>query len=213
MIPLRILRIIWEMGKSRMKQIVVNERLAKRYGCKVHHAAQLAQPWLIELAEGAVIAEGVRLLPVAPGRIAVGQNSLVNSGSILRSDGGVITIGANVSLQYYSVIYGEGGCTIGNDCRISSHVLILAVNHVYEDPDRPIRVQGTRAMGIVIGDDVWIGAGAVILDGVHVGKGSVIGAGAVISKDVPPYSVVVGNPCKIVRRRCSPVQPLPKGTL
>ncbi len=80
-------------------------------------------------------------------------------------------------------------------------VQILAVNHVYDDPTRPIREQGITAQGIVIEDDVWIGAGAIVLDGVTIGRGSVIGAGAVVADDIPPYSIAVGSPAKPIRDR------------
>jgi galactoside O-acetyltransferase len=80
-------------------------------------------------------------------------------------------------------------------------VQIVAVNHVYRDLDRPIREQGITARGIVIEDDVWLGAGAVVLDGVTIGRGSVIGAGAVVASDIPPYSLAVGAPAKPVKNR------------
>jgi acetyltransferase-like isoleucine patch superfamily enzyme len=126
------------------------------------------------------------LLVGESGCITIGRDSLVNAGSILRCDGGSISI---------------GGCTIGDDCRVSSHVKFLAVNHVFTDPDTPIRAQGVTARGIVLENDVWIGAGAVVLDGVRIGQGSVLGAGSVITKCLPPYSVAVGNPARVIRSR------------
>jgi acetyltransferase-like isoleucine patch superfamily enzyme len=141
------------------------------------------------------------LLVGESGCITIGRDSLVNAGSILRCDGGSISIGSNASIQYYCVVYGAGGCTIGDDCRVSSHVKFLAVNHVFTDPDTPIRAQGVTARGIVLENDVWIGAGAVVLDGVRIGQGSVLGAGSVITKCLPPYSVAVGNPARVIRSR------------
>jgi acetyltransferase-like isoleucine patch superfamily enzyme len=76
---------------------------------------------------------------------------------------------------------------------------IIAVNHVFSDPDRPFVEQGITAEGIVIEDDVWLGAGAVVTDGVRVGKGAVVAAGAVVTKDVPPHTVVAGVPAKQIR--------------
>ena len=80
-------------------------------------------------------------------------------------------------------------------------VKIVAVDHVYDDPQRPIREQGITAQGIVIEDDVWLGAGATVVDGVTIGRGSVIGAGAVVTTDMPPYSIAVGIPAKVVKDR------------
>ncbi|RME75855.1 MAG: acyltransferase [Chloroflexi bacterium] len=112
-----------------------------------------------------------------------------------------ITIGKNCFLGEYNVIRGQGGVHIGNGVYTGPMVQIVAVNHVFSDPHRPIREQGITAQGIVIEDDVWIGAGAKILDGVRVGRGSVIGAGAVVTGDIPPYSLAVGAPAKPVKDR------------
>jgi acetyltransferase-like isoleucine patch superfamily enzyme len=76
---------------------------------------------------------------------------------------------------------------------------MLAVNHVFSDPHRPMVEQGITAQGIVVEDDVWIGAGAIITDGVRIGKGAVVAAGAVVTKDVLPHTVVAGIPARIIK--------------
>jgi acetyltransferase-like isoleucine patch superfamily enzyme len=76
---------------------------------------------------------------------------------------------------------------------------IVAVNHEFDDPHRPFVEQGITAAGIVIEDDVWIGASAVITDGVHIGRGAVVAAGAVVTADVPAHTVVAGVPARVVR--------------
>jgi acetyltransferase-like isoleucine patch superfamily enzyme len=73
------------------------------------------------------------------------------------------------------------------------------VNHVFDDPDRPFIEQGITAQGIVIEDDVWLGAGVVVTDGVRIGRGAVVAAGAVVTNDVPPHTVVGGVPARIIR--------------
>jgi acetyltransferase-like isoleucine patch superfamily enzyme len=97
--------------------------------------------------------------------------------------------------------------TIGDRVYTSPLVQIVAVNHVYDDPSRPFIDQGITAEGIVIEDDVWIGSGAVITDGVHIGKGAVVAAGAVVTRDVPPHTVVGGVPARILREIQPGVQP------
>lgn len=74
--------------------------------------------------------------------------------------------------------------------------LVFAVNPVFDDPTRPFVEQGITAEGIVIADDVWLGADAIITDGITIGKGAVIAAGAVVTKDVAPHTVVAGVPAK-----------------
>ncbi len=100
----------------------------------------------------------------------------------------------------YAVIRGQGGVQIGDRVYTSPFTQIIAVNHVFEDPKRPFTEQGITAEGIVIEDDVWLGAGAVITDGVRVGKGAVVAAGAVVTHDVPPYTVVGGVPARPIKK-------------
>jgi acetyltransferase-like isoleucine patch superfamily enzyme len=97
------------------------------------------------------------------------------------------------------VIRGQGGVVIGDRVYTSPMVQIIAVNHVFDDPNRPFCEQGITAQGITIEDDVWIGSGAIVTDGVHVGKGAVIAAGAVVTKDVPAHTVVGGVPARVIR--------------
>jgi acetyltransferase-like isoleucine patch superfamily enzyme len=110
-----------------------------------------------------------------------------------------IRIGKNCLVGEYSVIRGQGGVQIGDRVYTSPYTQIIAVNHVFDDPNRPFIEQGITAEGIVIEDDVWIGSGAIITDGVRVGKGAVVAAGSVVTKDVAPHTVVGGVPAKVIR--------------
>ncbi|NLF32532.1 MAG: acyltransferase [Planctomycetes bacterium] len=113
-------------------------------------------------------------------------------------------MGANCSVNPYACI--SGRVTMGDGVRVASLVTIVGFNHRFDDPDRAITGQGVTSEGIVIGDDVWIGANAVIVDGVTVGDHAVIGAGAVVTRDVPPYGVVAGNPARVLRDRRDPAR-------
>lgn len=135
------------------------------------------------------------------GEIWLAERVRLDHGALLFSQGGDIRIGPDVYVGPYAVLYGTGGLTIGRDTMIAAHVVIPPSNHVYEDPQRPIRTQGLTARGIAIGNDVWIGAHAVVLDGVTIGDGAVIAAGAVVNHDVEPYTVVGGVPARSVGRR------------
>jgi len=110
-----------------------------------------------------------------------------------------IRIGRNCLISEFNVLRGQGGITIGDNVYTAPLVQMLAVDHVYDDPTRPIIEQGITAKGIVVEENAWIGAGAIILDGVRVGKGAVVGAGAVVTDDVPPHTVVAGVPARVVR--------------
>lgn len=96
----------------------------------------------------------------------------------------------------------NGPVSIGNDVLMGPETIVYTQNHKSSDPNLPIRLQGYEpAEEVAIEDDVWIGRRVMIMPGVRIGKGSVIAAGAVVTKDVPPYSVVGGIPAKILKSR------------
>lgn len=96
---------------------------------------------------------------------------------------------------------------IGKDVMMGPDVLIISrhQNHRFDDINRPMRLQGyAESSPVVIEDDVWLGARVIVLPGIRIGRGAVIGAGAIVTKDVPPYAVCVGNPARILRYRNDP---------
>jgi acetyltransferase-like isoleucine patch superfamily enzyme len=112
-----------------------------------------------------------------------------------------IHIGQDTFIGPSVCIAGPGNIKIGHNCLIAAHTGIYANNHNFTDPIEPIRYQGITREGIVIEDDCWLGHGVKVLDGVTIGRGSVIGAGAVITKDIPPFSVAVGIPARVIKKR------------
>lgn len=158
----------------------------------------------IKLGNGVYLDQG-SYLHACPNGIEIGDDTIVMHGAILHvynfrgMPQSGIKIGRNSLVGEYSVIRGQGGVQIGDRVYTSPFTQIIAVNHVFDDPNKPFIEQGITAQGIVIEDDVWLGAGAVITDGVRVGKGSVVAAGAVVTKDVPPHTVVGGVPAKIIK--------------
>ena len=112
---------------------------------------------------------------------------------------GTVRIGSNSTVNPYSVVRGK--VTLGNGVRVGAHTSILGFDHIHTDTSKPIYHQGTVSKGVTIGDDVYIGSNAIILDGVTVENHSIIAAGAVVTKDVPEYSVVGGNPATVIKDR------------
>jgi galactoside O-acetyltransferase len=106
---------------------------------------------------------------------------------------------------------GQGGILVGDNVLFGPRTQVLAVDHVFTDPTIPVMDQGITASGITIEDDCWIGAGATVLDGVTIGRGSVIGAGAVVTKSVPPHSLAVGIPARVIRDLARDPLPAPAG--
>ncbi len=145
-------------------------------------------------------------LHACPQGIEVGDNSFVMHGSVLHVYNfrslphAFIRIGRDSLIGEYNVLRGQGGITVGDRVYTAPLVQMLAVNHIYDDPHRPMVEQGITAEGIIIEDDVWIGAGAIITDGVRIGCHAVIAAGAVVTADVPPYTVVGGVPARALKQ-------------
>lgn len=112
-----------------------------------------------------------------------------------------ISIGDHVTLNELVYLNGYGELTIGDNVLIGRGTTIITSNHIANDVHQDIRSQGLEASPVQIDEDVWIGANVTILAGVHIGKGSVLAAGAVVTKDVPSYSVMGGVPAKLIKKR------------
>lgn len=136
-------------------------------------------------------------------KILLGDRVAIDRGADIScaGDNCTIEIGEGSFVGPYTCIAGPGNVKIGKDCMIAAHSGIVANNHIFADPLQRIRDQGVTKKGIEIGDDCWLGYGVKVLDGVTIGKGSVIGAGAVVTKDLPPYSIAVGIPARAVDSR------------
>ncbi|MDW8317178.1 MAG: DapH/DapD/GlmU-related protein [Anaerolineae bacterium] len=167
-------------------------------GVRLRYASQ------IRLGPGVYLDQGV-YLHATPGGISIGEGSFVMHGAVLHVYNfrnlphAFIKIGRDSLIGEYNVLRGQGGITIGDRVYTAPLVQILAVNHVFDDPTRPMVDQGITAEGIVVEDDVWIGAGAVITDGVRIGRGAVVAAGAVVTGDVPARTVVGGVPARVIK--------------
>ena len=119
---------------------------------------------------------------------------------IIWLNGDRIEIGEKVGFNYGCYVNGFGGLTIGDRTIIGPYTMIHTANHEM-DTDRPIPEQGWNLGPVVLGSDIWIGMGVCILPGVTLGDGCVVGAGAVVTRDVEPYAIVVGNPAKAIKSR------------
>jgi acetyltransferase-like isoleucine patch superfamily enzyme len=136
------------------------------------------------------------------GRLSLGEMNTIYPSVTIRIDQGWMETGNEVSFGSGCHIYEpRGGLTIGDHCMIGGGVLICGVNHGYSVKGIPMRHQPFKATPIVIGRDVWVGMGAIILPGVTLGDGSIIAAGAVVTSDVPPEAVVSGVPARFAKHR------------
>lgn len=176
-----------------------------KWRCFVHPGARISYPLLLKIGKGAKL--GRCVINIAPqaalGRryaVEIGEATAIHDNTIIATHGGYVDIGSRVTLHPFSVIYGYGGVTIGDDARIATSTVIVASTHGIDDPDRRI-ADAWSGKGIQIGADTWLGAGVRVLDGTNIGNRCVIGAGAVVTKDIPDESVAVGMPARVVKRR------------
>lgn len=128
-----------------------------------------------------------------------GENVNIERGADFGS-GRNVSIGDNSGIGIDCVLAGD--VSIGKDVMMGPRCYFIARNHAFQDRSRPMRLQGFGAMKpIVVEDDVWIGACAIVMGGVTIGRGAIVAAGAVVTKDVPQYSIVGGNPAKVIGNR------------
>ncbi len=135
-------------------------------------------------------------------KITLGNSVLIGKNSILSCSSSTIQIGEDVSIGPNCLIRaGLGNIRLGSHITMGSHTAVVSGNPGYRRLDIPMKHQVGSGEGIFIGDDVWMGVGARVIDGVHIGNGCVIGTGAVVLKDVPDYAIVAGVPAKIIGDR------------
>lgn len=133
-------------------------------------------------------------------RIHLGDRVTVRKG-VLIAGSGTLNIGSRTVVNQDVIIACRSSITIGEDCMIAPRAYILDVDHDFASRSIPISKQGYRTAPIVVGDDVWIGAYAVLLRGITIGRGAIVAAHAVVTKDVPEFAVVAGAPARVISMR------------
>lgn len=178
-----------------------------RPGTYISFSARIAGSNCLKLGRSAAIGRYVQIDARSIEGICLGDSVTIDDYATLRGSGVLrnlgkgISVGDRTSIGHSNFIHGGGGVKIGSDCLLGPHVQIFSENHNYESPARPIRLQGERRSPVVIGDDVWIGAGSIVLSGVTIGDGAVVAAGAVVTRDIPPMAVVGGVPARPISSR------------
>ena len=130
-------------------------------------------------------------------QFSLGDYSVVESYSCINNAVGDVIIGDHTRVGLHNTVIGP--VTIGSHVNLAQGITVTALNHNFAEKDLRIDEQGVSTNPVTIGDDIWIGANAVILPGVTIGNHSVVAAGAVVTKDVPPYTLVAGVPAKIIK--------------
>ena len=184
-------------GSSKVKQLldylIMNQRDARP-----RWYIRLLAPLYQHRGKGSKIYGSVRMDTPPYRRFALGQHSVVESYSCINNAVGDVVIGDHTRIGLHNTIIGP--VTIGNHVNLAQGITVTALNHNFDDTTKRIDEQGIATKPVVISDDVWIGANAVILPGVTIGRHVVVAAGAVVTKDVPDNTIVGGVPATIIKK-------------
>ena len=185
-------------SNSKLKKIVHQSILISNQTRPRLWVKWFVNPFFHKKGKGACIRRRTRLDVVPWNQFELGAFSTIEDFSAINNGVGSVIIGERTKIGLSNTIIGP--VTIGNDIRLAQNITLSGLNHNYEDINIPIHKQGVSTAPIHIDDNTWIGANVVVLAGVTVGKHSIVAAGSVVTKNIPPYSVAVGNPARIIKQ-------------
>ena len=164
----------------------------------ISHAGRLVLEDFVELQ--GVSTDGIHF----GAGVSIGRGTMVRPSSYYGGAAGVgLHMGDRSSIGANGFIGCSGRIVIGSDVIMGPGVRLFSENHIHASVEIPIRDQGVKRGELVIEDGCWIGSGATVVSGVHIGRGSIVAAGSVVTKDVPPFSVVAGAPARVISQRRS----------
>lgn len=155
-------------------------------------------PFIHKRGKGSVVRWNARMDIFPFNKFSLGSNATVEDFCTVNNGVGDVHIGNDTRIGLGSVLIGP--VTIGNQVILAQNIVLSGLNHTYTDINTPIRLQKVTTAPIIVEDEVWIGANTVVTAGITIGKHSVVAGGAVVTKNIPPYSVAVGNPAKVVKQ-------------
>ena len=195
------------MNQDKIREKLKNSPASKRFLDWLIMNQRDARPrWYIRLlaplyqyrGKGSKIYHSVRMDTPPYRRFWLGRRSVIESYCCINNAVGDVTIGDYTRIGIHCTVIGP--VCIGHHVNLAQGITVTALNHNFADTNRRIDEQGISTRPVVIGDDVWIGANAVILPGVTIGRHVVVAAGAVVTKDVPENTIVAGVPAKVIKK-------------
>jgi acetyltransferase-like isoleucine patch superfamily enzyme len=195
------------MDKEHIReQFKNNPKLKKFIDWVIMNQVKTRPRWYVRLlaplyqhrGKHAVIYRSARMDTPPYRKFWLGDYSVIESFCCINNAVGDVIIGDHTRVGLHNTIIGP--VTIGSHVNLAQGITVTALNHNFEESSKRIDEQGVTTKPVIIGNDIWIGANAVLLPGVTIGDHSIVAAGAVVTKDVPPHSLVAGVPAKIIKK-------------
>lgn len=185
-------------SNSSLKKWVYRMMVSENHpGCRLW-VRIFINPFVHKVSRKSIIRSNARL-DLAPWKMfSLGKKAVIEDFCCINNMVGDVYIEDNVHVGLSNTIIGP--VSVGANTIMAQNIVLSGLNHGYADPDVPIKNQKETTAPIVIEEDCWIGANAVVVAGVTIGKHSIVAAGSVVTKHVPPYSIVGGNPAKILKQ-------------
>lgn len=187
-----------EYYRARLKHMGENVRIGA--------GVKLENPQYISLGNNVQIGDGSTLIARGEGGIELSDGVRIQERVYLDTERpeGYIRVGKSVYIGTGTTLFGHMGLEIGDHSLLAQNITITPYSHIFEDPDRNIIEQGGHSRKVTIGRDCYLGMEVCVVYSADIGDGSVVGSGSVVVKSLPPMSVAVGNPARIIRRRGEP---------
>ncbi len=188
-------KIRLEYYKTQFKSMGENVHIGK--------SVNIINPQYISVGDNVEIRDGVTLVARGSGGINLSDSVRIQHRAYIdtESSDGYVNIGKSVYIGTGTTLFGHKGLEIGDDCLLAQNITLTPYSHIFSDPKSNIYTQGGNCKKVTIGRDVYIGMGCNIMYSGDIGEGSVIGAGSTVVKPIPPYSVAVGSPAKVIKQR------------
>ena len=185
-------------GDPKLKQFVHRMIMPRNQARPRLWVRWFVNPFIHKKGKGAIVRRYARMDVFPFNRFDLGELSVVEDFATVNNGVGDVIIGNRVQIGIGNVLIGP--VTIADNVIIAQNVVMSGLNHGYEDPAIPIGQQKCTTAEIYVGADSWIGANAVITAGVRIGEHAVVAGGSVVTKNVPPFSVVAGNPARVIKQ-------------
>lgn len=201
--------LAFHLGTWLLRGMVRRLRFNQAHGLTfIGTGVKIRYPQHLSVGKNFIAEDHVEIMALSQNGIHCGDNVTIGAFATIKPSsyygrhlGEGLVIGNHSNIGRYSYIGCSGQITIGNNVMMGPRVGLFAENHNFADTTKLIREQGVTREAITIHDNCWIASSATILAGVEIGEGSIVAAGSVVTKSIPPYSIVAGSPARIVSNR------------